>query len=348
MTDAPHAAGWHPDPWFSSQQRWWDGARWTADTFPDGPVGKAGRQAPARRDDAWLRASPPTAYATSLPPAPDWEREAAALTSDTGVLLQSPEPASASARRRIPSAVVNVTALVVGIAIGFVAVDAAVGGGGKTAAAPDPATTTPSPTPAPPAAVLAVLQRLVVRQQDVPADHSVRLLPSGTDARHQPTLDLCNGSYPSEALRVARLQVADVAADGSMAVSTEAVEYASVPATAQAFRELTQVAAACPSGPVVSPVGEPTVTTTLTSGADAGWPTVTGVSRLAFRVTTDSGSGPTTSIAVYLRRGTLLEGVYLPTATPSQLSVEGHTSAAAVVADFEQRLASLPAAAVGG
>src|SRR5207248_3517842 len=130
---------------------------------------------------------------------------------------------------------------------------------------------------------------------------------SGGNTLTVPTLDLCNGSYPSEAMRTARLQVAAVDHQGETALSTEAVLYSSGAGTATAFSELKATAAACPGKPVDSQVGQPPVTTKFDPPPDAAWPQVPGVERLAFAFETTDAAGETThSVAVYLRRGRAL------------------------------------------
>jgi hypothetical protein len=102
---------------------------------------------------------------------------------------------------------------------------------------------------------------------------------------------------------------------------------------------------------VTSPVGEPTVTTDFGSAPDRNWPSVPGVQRLAYRITTTDTTGNSfASTVIYLRRGKALLGLYLPKPDPGGAgpSVQGKTSAADITAIFEQRLASVPASAIGG
>jgi hypothetical protein len=153
-------------------------------------------------------------------------------------------------------------------------------------------------------------------------------------------LDLCNGSYPSESLRVARLQDAAIDGTGRAVLSTEAVEYKNAAATAQAFRELKHVAATCPTGPVVSPVGEPTSTTKFLAAPDADWPRVDSVDRVAFRFTTTDASGQSQrSVAVYLRRDRFLLGIYFPRPDGAQPAIRGQTTVEGIVNLFATRLA---------
>ena len=175
------------------------------------------------------------------------------------------------------------------------------------------------------------------------------MIPDG-DTVNEPTLDLCNGTYGSESRRVARLQLSADAADGTAIISSEAVLYDSAAGTTQAFTELQQVTKNCPSTPVDSPVGEPTVTTKFAPRPDTNWPTVAGVQRLAYTImTTDDSGQASTSTVIYLRRG---KGAVGP--LPAQAGCRrprslgpGQDVGADITAIFEQRLASLPASAIG-
>jgi len=205
-----------------------------------------------------------------------------------------------------------------------------------------PSPSAPSASSDPSAALLA---ELVVADSDVAPALAVAGLQGGNGLT-QPTLDLCNGTFPSEAMRTARLQVAAVDGQGTTVLSTEAVLYSSGAGTTAAFNELRKVAAACPSGPVDSPVGEPTVTTRFGPAPDAGWPQVSSVERLAFSFDVTDASGETShSVAVFLRRGRALLGVYFsrPETPPT---VQGRATLPDIVNLFAARLAKLPVEAV--
>jgi hypothetical protein len=192
-----------------------------------------------------------------------------------------------------------------------------------------------------------VLQQLVVRSADVTQPNSVATSDGGDSVAGAPTLDLCNGTYPSESLRSARLQVDVIDGNQNPLFSTEAVLYQNAAATAQAFSELKSVVAQCPSTPVQSPVGEPTVATKFTTAPDTG-PAVSGVDRQAYAFTITDGNGATNNgVAVYLRRGRALVGLYFQNPSGSQPSVAGKTTIASIVGVFAQRLASAPASAIG-
>lgn len=209
-------------------------------------------------------------------------------------------------------------------------------------AAPTPSTTNPPNTPANQA-----LAGLVVGQADLPASYSVRLIDGGNQVQGETTLDLCNGTFPSESMRTNRLQVVAVT-DQQATLSTEAVLYTNPAATAQAFKELASVAASCPSTPVRSPVGNGTATTTFDPPPDSTWPQVAGVDRLAYSFTsTDTQGESSPSVAVYLRRGRALMGIYFvdPTNVPT---VAGQSTIEGIVGVFAHRMAELPDAIVNG
>ncbi len=198
-----------------------------------------------------------------------------------------------------------------------------------------------------PAARPSSLSALLVQPRDTTPALSVHLLPGGDQVNGQPTLDLCNGTFPSESLRTARLQ--DVALDtsGAPILSTEAVLYRNAAATKQAFQELRNVAASCPKGPVTSPVSGSTFTTTFHTPPDGAWPNTASVDRETFSLTMiDQKGASADSVAVYLRRGRVLLGVYFSKPNAVQPLIDGHTKLADIVRTFAARIAQLPASLV--
>ncbi len=104
-----------------------------------------------------------------------------------------------------------------------------------------PGGTTPSTNPsttAPADPNESVLGGLILQQSDVPIADTVSLLDHGADLTVA-TLDLCNGTFPSEKQRSARRQVAltdqQDALQGTQHLSTEAVLYRTPAGGAQAF-----------------------------------------------------------------------------------------------------------------
>ncbi len=317
-------AGWYADPWVAGQYRMWNGEAWTGETGRAGPGGTVPPVAPASTS-AYASVSTPV----NPPPAP-------------------PVRTARNGRTAAIVAAVVVLVLVAG-AIGY-----AIESGTESKSSSPPTTQPPSSTtpgsvgPAPSAADRLALSSLVVRQSDVGVTRTVVLIPDGNRTT-QPTLDLCNGTFPSEKQRVARLQVAELNPSGSSALlSTEAVTYQHASGGAQAFTELRKVRAACPHQPVTSPVGEGTAETTFKAAPDAGWPRTKSVERLAYSFTSTSAGKTSPSIAVYLRRGRVLMGVYFPQPSGAQPAVDGKTTIEGIIGVFEMRMARLPASVVNG
>lgn len=205
----------------------------------------------------------------------------------------------------------------------------------------------PAPGPGPDSSVLG---GLIVHQSDAPLGARVLALKHGSDLTVA-TLDLCNGTYPSEKRRVARRQVLLVDQLAVALLSTEAVLYGKPADGEQAFRELRSVVAQCPSNPVKSPVGEATTTTKFRAAPDGSWSHTPTVERLAFDFdSTDAASGrkATRSMAIYLRRGRALVGLYFPLPDDPQAAIAGRTTIPGIVALFEARLAQAPAGAISG
>jgi hypothetical protein len=215
-------------------------------------------------------------------------------------------------------------------------------------AVPGGGATSPTPT-SPPDHSASALAGIVLQQSDVASTILVQPIQGGDRVAGQPTLDLCNGTFASESQRTARLQVAAYDGQATELLSTEAVLYTSAAASQQAFAELKSVAAQCPSRPVVSPVGEATVTTKFNAAPDSAWAQTPSVTRQAYDFVTDDGVGDTEhSIAVYLRRGRVLMGVYFSQPDSPQITVAGQNTIEKIAAVFANRIAALPASVVNG
>ena len=192
-----------------------------------------------------------------------------------------------------------------------------------------------------------ILHSLVVTPADVPSGLTVDTIPGGDDAQNEATLNICNATFPSEQLRVARHQVAAGASQGGVVFSTEAVVYRNPAATAQAFTELREAAAHCPTTPVPSPIGGQTQTTVFNPAPDGSWAKTPPVERLAFdMVSTDDQGNAQHSIVVYLRRGRVLEGVYFYLPQSQGLTVAGQSAIPDIVKEFASRIAALPTSVV--
>jgi hypothetical protein len=338
MTDAGEGrpttamAGWYPDPMTPARRRYWTGSSWTYATLDAVPVDH-----------------PPPLDVVTLPeghrlPEPVAPRPAA---SPDAVPARPPQ-------KKWKWALAVVVGLLVG-AVGVVMTNRT--SSDDTPAPSESATqgTSPAPGPSPPTTQpggnndpsTAALASLVVKPEDVPATAEVVIFPGGVGLG-QPTLDLCNGTYPSESRRAARLQDAVLDADGRLVLSTEAVLYGDSGGTTQALAEVRSVVAACPSTPVQGPPGEPAIITTFRPAPDGAWPQTPTVTRQAYDLTTDDGTGrPRRTIAVYLQRGRALLGVYFSQPDGPQIAVEGQATIEGIVALFARRLAALPPSVVG-
>ncbi len=322
-------AGWYPDPFSDKLQRWWTGQSWTFST-----------------------ADPTTA--TSPPPPP---REVTPLPPSVAPppVVPPKERWTARLARTVKSHRLAV-AIVAGLVVGLLGARAlhhparpttsAIGptaGQGRTGTSTPP-TTAPQTNNDPSASALS---SLIVKPADVAPPLTVALLPGGAGLGVA-TLDLCNGSFPSDDLRTARLQDGVFDAQEDATVSTEAVLYGDSAATTQAFSELKSAASGCPSTPIRSPSGRDAVVTKFNPAPDGNWPQTATVNRLAYDfVTTDSSGQPTHTIAVYLQRGRVLMGVYFFQPDGDQAAVAGQTTVPGIVGVFAGRMAALPASVVG-
>ena len=326
---APQApAGWYPDFWAPSRKRYWTGSAWTYATVPSAAV-----------DD------PPPEEAVPLP-------EGHGLPAPVVRRPQSTADAGPPEKRKKP--ILWAFAVVVGVLVGLIGIYFSTRSSTDSASGTTP-TTVPLIGPAPSSTVplssgndpsASALEDLIVTPDDVPANADVVVFPGGIGL-DQPTLDLCNGRYPSESRRTARFQDAVLDAQGTLVLSTEAVLYGDSGGTTQAFAELQQVVANCPSTPVPGAPGERPVTTRFAAAPDANWPQTPTVNRRAYDLTSDDGTGPRRTVAVYLQRGRVLLGVYFAKPEGTQLAVEGQTTIEGIVGVFAKRLAALPTSVVG-
>ena len=329
MSEGGAPPGWYPDFWTPSRKRYWTGSTWTFATKDAGSV-----------DD------PPPEDVNPLPgghglPEPVVVRPAAAATAVGSGKVKRPQKVWKWA-----------LAVVVGLLVGVVGVAMSTRSDKPRStadgtASPDLSTPTTEPlsTGADPSA--SALVSLVVTPDDVPATAEVVLFPGGAGLS-QATLDLCNGRYPSDSRRSARLQDAVLDPAGRVVLSTEAVLYADSGGTSQAFSELQSEVARCPKTPVAGATGTAPVITTFAPPPDGSWPQTPTVSRRAYDFTSDNGTDPPTrTIAVYLQRGRALLGVYFSQPNGAQMPVAGQTTIEGIVGVFAGRLAALPTSVVG-
>lgn len=322
------APGWYPDPWTPARRRYWTGTAWTFAI-----------------EDAVPFDSPPPDNVGTLP-------DGHGLPDPVPIRPAGAAPADAKPEKPPQKAWKWGLAVVVGLVIGLVGVAMSTRSSDEPRSAAAPTTAPPVTEPAPGAAgnndpSLAALGQLVVKPEDVPASARVVLFEGGIGL-NQPTLDLCNGRYPSESRRTARIQDAVLDAQGTLVFSTEAVLYGDAGGTSQAFAELRSVTAACPSTAVQSPSGQTAAVTKFNAPPDGTWPQTPTVNRQAYDFTTEDASGERRhTVAVYLQRGRALLGLYFAQPDGPQLAVEGQTTIEGIVGVFATRLAALPTSVVG-
>ena len=321
----PAGAGWWPDPATGAVGRGVDaGGPWWPGPDPAAPPGAG----PGGQADFDAETGP---VGPGWEPGPNGQGPSTVVTSGG----RRRGPAWWRSRRGVALLLAMVGAFGVGFGLTFARSGSPSAGSSNPGSTPS--TTTP-PGPTDPGA--AVLRSVIVQQADVGPSLAVALIPGGDRVSGQTTLDLCNGTFASESARTARLQDAVADTQGNELMSTEAVLYHSAADTSQAFAELRSVAAHCPSGPVTSPVGEPTVTTRFNAAPDGAWPRVPGVDRLAYDFVSTGDTGQSAhGVAVYLRHGRLLLGVYFQSPDAPQPSVSGQTTIAGIVNLLAGRMA---------
>lgn len=88
-----------------------------------------------------------------------------------------------------------------------------------------------------------------LQQSDFPSGYTVALAQPEGDSLGVPTLDFCDGVFPSDQLRVTRRQVEATGASSPFSyLSTEIVQYVSISAAQQALGEIITTAQRCKSG----------------------------------------------------------------------------------------------------
>lgn len=158
------------------------------------------------------------------------------------------------------------------------------------------------------AAVKPDLAKLVLKPRAVGAGYVLHQRPDGKGTA-QRTLDLCGTSnYPSERLRVDRLQVDYTNRAIPLALSNEVVTYKPGGA-AEAMREVAQHVRTCPHKPIAFE-GQPPLVYTITRIADAKLLAGAIALRIDISGKINGKKVKAVRFAVYQRRGSVLSGVY--------------------------------------
>jgi len=154
------------------------------------------------------------------------------------------------------------------------------------------------------------LKQIALRPAQVGPGYRMSVIPGGAKVQDEVTLDLCGFSFPSEALRTARLQLRYAKAGQVLQVSNEVVRYRNGGAQ-QALREITRAARRCPRGPVGSAVaGVRQITYRLARLTDPRLLPGYLALRVHFEATVRGRKVEGTAIVVYQARKDVLSGVY--------------------------------------
>lgn len=159
--------------------------------------------------------------------------------------------------------------------------------------------------------VASLLAKIGLRASDVRSTLQVRTMPDGTSLGI-PTLDFCEGTYPSEELRVHRLQRATYDEGGAYAgLSTEVVVYKSEAAAQQALREAVKARVDCPVGEQVKTFDGHTIVFEFHSApGPSSTPLVGANARLIIHTTMVVDGTPQTAFLVYQIDGRVLAALY--------------------------------------
>lgn len=194
-----------------------------------------------------------------------------------------------------------------------------------------------------------LLESIGLQTGDVASTMQVATIPDG-DNLFAPTLDFCDGRYPSEDLRVARLQRAAYDADGNFAgISTEVVVYANAAAAKQALAEAIKVRKSCPVGRVFTTRDGHALSFAFHSApGPANTPLVDADSRLIIHTTMNVDGEKRRAFLVYQIFGRVLAAVYVSEAGAKPFEQTALDSFYALAGDVADRLRSAPQALLNG
>lgn len=161
------------------------------------------------------------------------------------------------------------------------------------------------------ASAASLLAKIGLTKADLGSKLTVKTVADGTSLGI-PTLDFCNANYPSEKLRVLRLQRAAYDSGGAYSgLSTEVVVYQSVKAAQQALRELVAARVSCKEDtPFTTPDGHVISLRFHTAPGPADTPLVGANARLIVHVTMQVDGSPETAFLVYQFDGRVLAALY--------------------------------------
>jgi hypothetical protein len=153
------------------------------------------------------------------------------------------------------------------------------------------------------------LSKVILAPSQVGTGYKLSSFPFGTSFIGEATLDLCAATYPSEGLRVGRLQVRYTPKSSGVDVSNEIVRYTSGGAQ-QALGEVASVARACAKTPAVLTQGTIKQVYTVAPLKDPKLPAGAVAVKLTITVSKGKQHQQQTGVAIYQVKGDTLSGVY--------------------------------------
>lgn len=178
---------------------------------------------------------------------------------------------------------------------------------------------------------------------DVGGSLTISTIPDG-DTLGTPTLDFCDGTYPSESLRVSRLQKAAYDADGNFAgLSSEVVVYKNGTAARQALNEAIAARKSCPTNKrFTSKDGHELSFAFHSAPGPASTPLVAADSRLIVHTTMNVDGVERRAFLVYQIYGRVLAALYVSEEGAKPFNQTALDSFYALAGDIADRLRSAP------
>lgn len=191
----------------------------------------------------------------------------------------------------------------------------------------------PKPTPG------SSLEGIGLQSGDVGGSLTIDMIPDG-NTLGAPTLDFCDGRYPSETLRVSRLQKAAYDANGNFAgLSSEVVVYQNAAAAKQALAEAIAVRKACPAGKTfTSKDGHELSFAFHSAPGPARTPLVAADSRLVVHTTMSVDGVKRRAFLVYQIYGRVLAALYVSEDGAKPFDQNSLDSFYSLAGDFADRL----------
>lgn len=183
------------------------------------------------------------------------------------------------------------------------------------------------------------LARIGLRASDLTDGNRVSVFPDGTSLG-MPTLDFCEAEYPSESLRVKRLQTGAFDAEGVFTgLSTEVVRYESPAAALQALDEVVAARKACPAGEEITTFdGHTLVFAFHGAPGPTATPLVDAGHRVIIHTTMLVDDAPQSAFLVYQVDGAILAALYATDASGEPLGQDALDSLYGLAGEIADRL----------